>query len=431
MVVGGALYTRNPPEQPMLVPYRETTTTMPDITFIHTADEHFDTDTHGSINPATGLNRAWESNADATASAVEAALEHQVDAFVSSGDMFKNGRPSQEALLLAAETLRPLVDAGIPLVLLGGNHERLQVPTSQRTATDTLGEILTPHGEVHVVERSPRLVRLDSGIQVAALPWLSKTTVLSKLGIEQDDPVHGDRAVVQFALDSLEQMCDEADTTAPFILASHVTVDDVRLDNVAKGHKRGSEVDIAHLFAEPILPRMALQDSPVSYAALGHIHARQRIGTKCFYSGSPNRFTFTDADDEKSVNLVTISDRNELVSVEHVQTRARLMHRIVLDSAEASDQLAALSEGALIETVLPVGEGVLPDDIRAQIVEAGASIVSVKSTPAEVSSSSAIVLPETVTPVQALKTWLGEKHPDVDQAGLVAAAAGLMEEVTA
>lgn len=396
---------------------------------IHTCDWHIDSDTHGSINPATGLNRAWESNADAAASCVEAATEHEVDFVVFSGDGFKHGRPSQEAVLLAAETLMPLMRASIPLVLIDGNHERLQVPTSQRTATATLASMLSPHGEVHVVEREPKLVRLASGMQFACLPWLSKTTVLSRLGIDQADPVHGDRAVVQFALDALEQMCDDADPTAPLILASHVTVDDVRLDNVAAGHKRGSEVDIAPLFSEPILPRMALQDSPISYAALGHIHARQRIGTKCFYAGAPNRFTFTDADDEKSVNLVTLGDDNTLASVDLIPTRARSMHRIVLDSPGATDQLDSLEPGALIEAVLPTGEGVMPDDVRKQIVDAGALLVSTKPTPAEVTTSTAVVLPETVTPVQALKTWLGEKHPDVDIAAPVAAAAHLVEEV--
>lgn len=400
------------------------------VKIAHTGDWHIDSVTHGVNNPATGMNRAIESHVDAGRSIVEACLEDKPDAFVFVGDGFADGRPAQESILLLAETLRPVLDNGTPLVLIGGNHERLRVPTSQRTATDTLGELLAPHGEVHVVERSPRLVRLNSGIQVAGLPWLSKTSVLSRLGIEQEDPEHGDRAVVQYALDELEKMCDDADTSAPLILASHVTVEDLRIDNVAKGHKRGSEVDLASLFAEPVLPRKALEASPVSYAALSHIHARQRIGTKCFYAGAPDRFTFTDADDAKSFNMVTLSDNNELEDVKQIETRARLMHSIVLDSPKAAQRLAELEEGALVEAVLPPGEGDMPDDVRQMIADAGAIISKTKATPLEVSHTSGVVLPETISPKEALQTWMGEKYPDRDVKSVLNAASRLIEEVT-
>lgn len=400
------------------------------VKIAHTGDWHIDSVTHGSNNPATGVNRAIESHIDAGRSIVEACLDDKPDVLTFVGDAFADGRPAQESILLLAETMRPLLEEGIPLVLIGGNHERLRVPTSQRTATDTLGELLSPYGEVHVVERAPRLVRLDSGIQVAGLPWLSKTSVLSRLGIEQEDPEHGDRAVVQYALDQLEAMCDEADTSAPLILASHVTVEDLRIDNVAKGHKRGSEVDIASLFAEPVLPRKALQDSPVAYAALSHIHARQRIGTKCFYAGAPDRFTFTDADDPKSFNMVTISDDNTLEDVTHVDTRARPMHSIVLDSPQAAERIAQLEPGSLVETVLPPGEGDLPDDVRQMIADAGAVIAKTKATPLDVVHSGAVVLPETISPKEALQTWMGEKYPDRDTKTVLEAASQLIEEVS-
>lgn len=395
---------------------------------IHTGDAHIDSDVHGSINPTTGLNRAWESNAAALTSAVSKAIEDDVDFFIHAGDAFKNGRPSQEAVLLFAETMAPLADAGIPIVLIDGNHERLLVPTAQRTATATVGRLLAQRGEVHVVERDPRLVRLDSGIQVACLPWLSKTTILTRLGEDRLDPVEGDRKVVQCALDALDAMCEEADDTAPFLLASHVTVDDVRIDSVAKGCKRGSEVDIAHLFAEPIIPRKAIEAAPVSYAALSHIHARQRIGQKCFYAGAPNRLTLTDADDEKSANLITIGDDNTLISVDQFDTDARKMHAIDLLAADAETRLAALTEGALIGITLPPGEAAIPDEVREMIADAGATIISTKTIPTEATRVTTTTLPEKINPVDALKTWLADKKPDVDTDYAIAMAARLVEE---
>ena len=398
---------------------------------VHTGDAHIDSDVHGSLNPDTGLNRAWESNAAALASTVERAISEQVDFFIHAGDAFKNGRPSQEAVLLFAETMEPLVKAGIPLILLDGNHERLLVPTAQRTATATVGTLLAQHGEVHVVEREPRLVALNNGIQVACLPWLSKNSILSRLGEERLDPVAGDRKVVQFALDSLDSITTQADTTAPLIMASHVTVDDVRIDSVAKGCKRGSEVDIAHLFAEPILPRKAIEDSPVAYAALSHIHARQRIGHKCYYAGAPNRLTLTDADEDKSANLITISDDNVLEDVDQFGTAARTMHAIDLADTDAEQRLDNLTEGALVGITLPPGEGAMPESVRDAVRAAGATIVTTKTTPSETTRTATTVLPEKINPVDALKTWLDDKKPEVDADYALAMAARLVEEDTA
>ena len=395
---------------------------------LHTGDGHIDSNTHGTTNPETGISTAWESHQRAVASSVQAAIDNEVDAFIDAGDAFDTGMPSQEAILMYADLLRPLMDAGIPYIALGGNHERIRVRPSQRTATLTLGAILSPHGEVHIAERNPELIRLDSGLQVAAMPWLSKSTILSQLGETRLDPAEGDRRVVQYALDALERMCDDADDTSPFIMASHVTVDDVRLDSIAKGHKRGSEVDTAHVFSEPILPRKALEDSPISYAALSHIHARQRMGQKCFYAGSPDRLTLTDADDPKSVNLVTIGDDNTLEAVDFIETDARQMSAINLTDADAEERLDALTPGALVGLVLAAGESQAPDDVVAQINDLGARIIETKKTPLDRPRNAAVTLPERINPVEALSTWLSEKRPDANANLAASLASGLLEE---
>lgn len=399
------------------------------VTGIHTGCTHIDTDVHGSLNPKTGLNKAWESHLRALKSGVDAAIENKVSFFTHVGDGFKNGRPSQEAVLLFAEALRPLAQEGIPIILIDGNHERLLVPTTQRTVTATVAEMLSREGEVHSVEREPRLVRLNNGIQFACLPWLSKTSVLSMLGESDLDPVAGDQMVVDYGLRALDQMYAEADDTTPLIMASHVTVDDVRIDSVTKGHKRGSEMDIAHLFAEPVLPRKALEDGPASYVALNHIHARQRMGQKCFYAGAPDRLTLTDADDPKSVNFVTIGDDNTLESVDHIETDARAMHSIDLTAPDAESRLDNLTEGALVGIVLPPGESAVPESVEDTIRSAGAVIVGSKATPAERPRNTAVTLPEKIDPVTALETYLAEKKPDADRKHAAALASRLVEEV--
>lgn len=404
---------------------------MSELQIIHTGDSHIDTVTHGGINPATGLDRALEANLAAVASGVAHAIEHQVAAYVHCGDAFTHGRPSMESVLLLAETLRPLVNEGIALVLIDGNHERLRVPTNQRTATSLLAALLEPHGEVHVVEREPSLVTTSTGVQVAGLPWLSKATVLTELGRTDVDPAAGDQIVVSEALRWLDEMCEAADDSMPLVLGSHVTVDDVKIDSLAPGARRGSETDITHVFAEPILPRAALDSSPVAYAALSHIHARQHLGGKCYYSGSPNRLTLTDADDPKSVNLVTLGSDNTLASVQHLDTRARAMHSIDLAEADATARLDALNPGALVGLRLPPGLTQVPPEVAETVKGAGARLIDVKIAPPEVTQNDIVVVAERTDPVTALSTWLDTHRPEADAARVSALAGELVEAVSA
>lgn len=401
------------------------------IRIVHSGDSHIDSDTHGGVNPHTGLNRAWESHARALASAVDVALEQEASAFVHAGDAFKNGRPSAEAVLLFAETLKPLTRAGVPIVLIDGNHERHLVPTAQRTATANAASILSQFGEVHSVERVPELLRLDNGMQVACLPWLSKTTVLSELGEDALNlsPAEGDKAVTVAAMSALESMVRQADENAPLILASHVTMDDLSLDSLTPGHQRGSEMDLMHIFAEPILPRECVDNLPFSYAALSHIHARQQMGGKCFYAGSPDRLTMTDADTHKSVNLVTLADDNTLESVQKIDTDARAMTRIDLTDDTSSSRIDALREGTLVGLVLPPGEATPPPAVTKALREAGALLVDTARTPLRKAKTSAVVVPEKISPRKALSAWFDHTKPaGVDKDYLDSLATGLMED---
>ena len=208
-----------------------------------------------------------------------------------------------------------------------------------------------------------------------------------------------------------------------------VTVDDVNIEHLSKGHKRGSEVDISHIFSEPIIPRAALQDGPASYVALSHIHARQKMGTKCYYAGSPNRITFTDADDPKSVNLVKITDGNELAAVDYLDTDARIMTSISLVDPDAEKRLDALEEGALVRLVLPPGEPDAPDSVRAAIREAGAILATTQTTPQDRPRLTATTLPEKISPLSALDSWLDERAPDVDRAYVKDLATRIAEQV--
>lgn len=392
------------------------------ITIMHTGDEHVDTDAHGAMNPKTGLNTAWESNQRVMRHLAEVAVERKVQAFLSCGDLSKTGRPSQEAVALIVDAYTPLADAGIPIIFLDGNHHLTGVPSDHRTIIHTVAEMLRGRGATVHIASDPKLIRLDSGLQIAALPWLAKNRILNMLEIVDLTPAAGDSRVAEYGMNALERMAEEADSDSPLIMASHVTVDDVRIDAVADGFRRGSEMEIAHLFSEPVLPRKQLELLPFSYGALSHIHTPQAMGKKYWYAGSPNRLTFTDMKDEKGGNLVTIGEQG-LISVERILTPARKMAQIDLDVAGFAAALDTLEEGTLVRVLLETGNPEVPREIRKAITAAGAILADTKARPKPRETVARVVLPEKVDPGTALRAWAAHNAPKgVDVEHLVAAA---------
>lgn len=391
-------------------------------TFLHTGDEHIDSDAHGTINAVTGRNTAWESNYLVLRHLAETAVERKVDFFLSAGDNFKTGRPSQEALLLFVDALSPVAEAGIPIVLLDGNHHMTGVASDHRTVIHVVAEMLRAKHATVFIASEPKLIRLPDGQQIAALPWLSKNRVLNQLGASDLGAAEGDRRVSDHAMSLLEKMAAEADSSSPLIMASHITVDDVRIDAVASGFKRGSEMELAHLFSEPVLPRKELEKLPFAYGALSHIHTPQKMSERYWYAGSPNRLTFTDMPDVKGGNLVTISDSNEL-TVEKIVTPARVMVGIDLDESGAMDIASTLEPGTLVQIWLETGNPDVPKELRKAIADAGATLADTRARPAPRVEAEHIVLPESVDPMTALRTWATHNAPgELDIEQLVAAA---------
>ena len=395
--------------------------------FLHIADEHIDDTRHGTINPLNGLNKAMESHAACLKHVVDTAVEGGAELIVSAGDNFKDGRPSPEALSIYVEALSGAAKAGLHIHLIDGNHHLTGVPADHRTSIFVVKMMLESLGATVTVSSEPELIRLDSGAQILSMPWLSKNRVLNHLGLSGLSPVEGDFKVVDYAMDTLERLCGEADSSSPLILASHVTVDDLRIDDVAEGFRRGSEVDVSHLFSEPVLPRKAVEALAFQYGALGHIHTPQKIGDKLYYVGSIDRLTKTDLPDSKGGNLVTI-DGNKLTSVERITSPARHMVKVDLQTEDMDKALDTLAQDSLVFLTMAEGEQEVPREVRDRIADAGAILAETAPRPRPKVQREIIALPERIAPVAALRTWLEHNGAgDVDTEELMSEATALVE----
>ena len=106
---------------------------MEPIRLLHFADLHVGIEAFGSIDPCTGVTARVLDFLARFDELIAYALAHEADLVIFSGDAFKTRSPSPTYQRAFAKRIKRLSDAGIPVVLLVGNHD---LPTmTQRAST--------------------------------------------------------------------------------------------------------------------------------------------------------------------------------------------------------------------------------------------------------------------------------------------------------
>jgi DNA repair protein SbcD/Mre11 len=359
---------------------------------VHVSDLHIDYRRYGKVNPITGLNTAWESSHRCWMYACQWAVDNHADAFVFGGDGFTNGRPTPEAAELVAEGFRLLSDAGIPAIIVRGNHELISVPATHRDINQRFADI----PGVIVIDDAQNLF-LPNGLQITAIPWPRRNQILADIPTDDMTPTEINHMVGQLLTDRIEELAEEIDPEAPALFAGHLTVSNASLGT----DKRGSELLVHAVFEEPIVSVDVLEEGPWAHSALGHIHKRQQIADTVWYVGSPNRVDFSEEKDAKGFHAIRISDDN-VADVEFVATPARQMRTLNAADGVPDD----LAEGTLVRLVLPDGERTPNPALVSQFSAAGAYIAKIDARPVSVQRVASESLAVEVSELDGLQAWL-------------------------
>jgi exonuclease SbcD len=216
-----------------------------------------------------------------------------VDVLLVSGDVYDRALPSVDAVKLFDQTLVRLRDTGVAMVITSGNHD-----SALRLG---FGSALLEHAGLHLrttvadIER-PAVFAAD-GFEVAVygLPYLEPRMVAESLGVTEP----GHPPVVAAALERVR--ADLASRQA----ASAQPVHGVVLAHVFAAGGAGSdserELSIGGL---DIVPTSFFAD--FTYAALGHLHGRQKLAEHIRYSGSPIPYSFSEAGHRKGAWLLEL-----------------------------------------------------------------------------------------------------------------------------
>jgi len=385
------------------------------LKILHFADLHLGVESYGHLNPETGLSTRLEDFLRALDELVDYALENRVDLVLFCGDAYKSREPGQTQQREFAKRIRRLSNGGIPIFLLIGNHD---LPNAIGRATTT--EIFDTLAVENVyVSNRPYIYRIStkSGtIQIVSLPWLRRSTLLSK---EEAKNLTFDQ-INQIAQEKLTGIItasiSKLDPALPAILAAHVWVTGARV-----GSERAMTIGQEHGL---LLSNVA--NPAFDYIALGHIHKRQVLlqNPPVVYPGSLERLDFGEEEDDKGFYLVEIEPDQETggrrVSFDFHQIRGRRFLTVSIN-IEPDDidptstilgviakQLDKINEAIVrLQISLPAGcQGRLRDiDIRNALKEAHYFSIT-KDIQRETSLRLGNWTAEGLTPIEALKKYL-------------------------
>lgn len=232
------------------------------------------------------------------------ALEEQVQAIVLAGDLYDRSVPPAEAVTLMDDFLTRLIQAGIPVIAISGNHDSPERISFGDKILEKQGLYMTG-----TYEGSLRRVEIDDGetkVCFVCLPFLKPAVVeettsagtvaeiLRREGLLPGDgapPGQENKATPQAAVRQVlvtHYFVTGESGWIPQLSDSETGVDVGGIDNIPADVFRGFD-----------------------YVALGHIHRCQQVGdSPIWYAGAPVKYSFSEASDAKSVNIVELCGHN-------------------------------------------------------------------------------------------------------------------------
>lgn len=262
------------------------------ISIVHVSDIHFGSgESHGRLNPSTGLNIRFEDFAAAVTKAVDFAIEKAVDVFLFSGDAYKNAAPEPIYQKTFATQLKRLSDSKIPCILLPGNHDQILKSTGSHAMS--VFESLAVPGLI--VIDYPRLLTIETAngpLQLIAIPHVTRHLLMTRDKYASLSATEVDRVLVQLVHELLRGLYSELDTQIPTVVTAHMMIDRARA---------GAEEELMAGYTMTF-PLDIFIDERVDYVALGHVHKHQILRPAkpvIAYAGSIERVDFSEEKEDK------------------------------------------------------------------------------------------------------------------------------------
>ena len=387
---------------------------------IHFSDLHLGIDNYGLTDPETGLSTRVLDFLRVFDVIVDRAISERVDAVLFTGDAFKNRDPSPTLRRAVARRILRLAQAEIPIVLLVGNHDLPNVFT--RATPVEIYQVLQIQGVYVCRDIEALTIETRSGpLQIVALPWIPRTTLLAAQEIRELPDQEIDREIQRAISGMMAQQRRDLDPARPAVLMAHVSL---------QGASLGYEQSIM-LGKDITVGRDDLHAREFDYVALGHIHKHPVVGSRppVVYAGSPERIDFGEEREPKGYVVVEIADGPppREPRFEFVELSARRFEtlrikapgdapdeRVMREVERAADAIRGAIVRCFVEGDPGRERGVAASDVRKALVAAGAAYVAYVIVESETTARARVAVSDEVArdASQMLERWVEQKQYD-------------------
>ena len=404
------------------------------VKILHLSDIHIGSGfSHGKINPETGINTRLEDFINSLSICIDRAINEPVDLVLFGGDAFPDATPPPYVHEAFASQFRRLADANIPAVLLVGNHDQ----HSQGNGGASLSiyrTLVVPGFIVGDTIRTHRLTTNNGDVQIITLPWLNRSTLLTRPETEGLALAEVNEMLINKLQPVLEAEIRRCDRNIPTILLAHLMADRANL---------GAEKFLA-VGKGFTIPISMLTRPEFDYVALGHVHKHQNLNPTndppVVYPGSIERVDFSEEKEDKGYILLEAEAGK--VDWEFCPLPARPFLTIELDLSQKEDPLEAVLaaiakqeiEDKVVRLIYKLRSEQLDSIDTSAIDRALQSAHSHSIRPELVSQLARPRLPElgvgnTLNPLEALTTYLDNREDLKDiKKDLIAAAEVLLNQ---
>ena len=382
---------------------------------------------HGRVNPETGVNSRLEDFVKTLSLCIDRAINEPVDLVLFGGDAFPDATPPPYVHEAFASQFRRLADANIPTVLLVGNHD--QHSQGNGGASLSIYRTLVVPGFI-VGDRiaTHRINTRNGDIQIITLPWLNRSTLLTRPETEGLSLAEVNQLLVDRLQPVLEAEIRRLDPQLPTILLAHLMADRANL---------GAEklLAVGKGFTIPV----SLMIRPeLDYVALGHVHKHQNLNKAndppIIYPGSIERVDFSEEKEDKGYVFLEIAKGS--VQWEFCPLPVRSFRTLEIDVSTAEDPqqaiLSAIASTEIEDTVVRLVYKIRSEQLElintASLHQVLKSAHSYTIRPELVSQLARPRLPElgignSLDPIEALQAYLDNKEDlqDISQDMLEAA----------
>jgi exonuclease SbcD len=381
--------------------------------FVHTADWHLSSQ-RNRLDTDTGLNARLMDFYRCGRFTVEDGIARGAQMILHAGDAFHGCRPTPTEVRLFREAIGPALEAGVPVVLLLGNHD---APRSsvERHALDLLRDtvgltivdqpaLLYAQGFETAERNFARLCKPEQAeIQIACLPYPNKQLLLADEEHRKLDPGQLNELMREKVMDCLRGLAAQLLPNIPAVLLGHFSVDMAQ----AGGQNR-----LMMLGGEWTINVHDLAALPFSYCALGHIHKQQMVGDQphIWYCGSPEAVTFGEEKEDKAFLLVSL-EANGRAEINRVSTPHRRFVTVELGEGAVLPSPEELA-GAIVRVRIPQAQEMDFNALRRELEAAGVHEYQIETERAEAVRRRAVEMSSEMALDEAIKVWL-EQRPDL------------------